>query len=92
MNSIRWTKGICWMLPASLVRIAVEKCILSTIKVPTVWNTSSQIIKKNNTTTQKKASGWFSPMLFLFFGWVSMRLELWPTACYDAEEELLRMR
>lgn len=66
MNSIRWTKGICWMLPASLVRIAVEKCILSTIKVPTVWNTSSQIIKKNNTTTQKKASGWFSPMLFLF--------------------------
>ena len=53
------------MLPASLVRIAVEKCILSTIKVPTVWNTSSQIIKKNNTTTQKKASGWFSPMLFL---------------------------
>jgi hypothetical protein len=65
MNSIRWTKGICWMRLASLVKIAVEKCILSTIKVPTEWNTNCQIIKKNNTTTQKKASGWFFPDAFL---------------------------
>lgn len=50
---------------ASLVKIAVEKCILSTIKVPTEWNTNCQIIKKNNTTTQKKASGWFFPDAFL---------------------------
>lgn len=49
----------------SLVKIAVEKCILSTIKVPTEWNTNCQIIKKNNTTTQKKASGWFFPDAFL---------------------------
>jgi hypothetical protein len=53
------------MLLASLVRIAVEKCILSTIKVPTECNTNCQIIKKNNTTTQKKASGWFFPDAFL---------------------------
>ena len=65
LKDSRWTKGICSMPLDSLVRIAVEKCILSTIEVPTVWNTSSQIIKNNNTTTQKKASGCFSPMLFL---------------------------
>ena len=92
MNLIFGMKVIYLMRLDSLVKIVVERCTRNTTKVPTVWNINYQIIKNNNTTTQKKASGCFSPMLFLFFGWVSMRLELWPTACYDAEEELLRMR
>jgi hypothetical protein len=46
----------------------VERCTRNTTKVPTVWNINYQIIKNNNTTTQKKASGCFSPMLFLALG------------------------
>ena len=65
MNSTCGMKGIYRMHPDSLAKIVVEKCILNTIKVPTVWNINYQIIKKNDATTQKKASGWFSPMLFL---------------------------
>ena len=28
--------------------------------------------------------------IFAFLGKVSVQLELWPAACYDANEELLR--
>jgi len=65
MNLIYGMKGIYLMRLDSLAKIVVERCIRNTTKVPTVWNINYQIIKNNNTTTQKKASGWFSPMLFL---------------------------
>ena len=65
MNLIFGMKVIYLMRLDSLVKIVVERCTRNTTKVPTVWNINYQIIKNNNTTTQKKASGWFSPMLFL---------------------------
>lgn len=66
MNLIFGMKVIYLMRLDSLVKIVVERCTRNTTKVPTVWNINYQIIKNNNTTTQKKASGCFSPMLFLF--------------------------
>ena len=66
MNLIFGMKVIYLMRLDSLVIIVVESCTRNTTKVPTVWNINYQIIKNNNTTTQKKASGCFSPMLFLF--------------------------
>ena len=65
MNLIFGMKVIYLMRLDSLVKIVVERCTRNTTKVPTVWNINYQIIKNNNTTTQKKASGCFSPMLFL---------------------------
>lgn len=65
MNLIFGMKVIYLMRLDSLVEIVVERCTRNTTKVPTVWNINYQIIKNNNTTTQKKASGCFSPMLFL---------------------------
>ena len=65
MNLIFGMKVIYLMRLDSLVKIVVERCTRNTTKVPTVWNIIYQIIKNNNTTTQKKASGCFSPMLFL---------------------------
>ncbi len=66
MNLIFGMKVIYLMRLDSLVKIVVERCTRNTTKVPTVWNINYQIIKNNNTTTQKKASGCFSPMLFLY--------------------------
>jgi hypothetical protein len=37
----------------------VERCTRNTTKVPTVWNINYQIIKNNNTTTQKRHRGVF---------------------------------
>lgn len=67
MNLIFGMKVIYLMRLDSLVKIVVERCTRNTTKVPTVWNINYQIIKNNDTTTQKKASGCFSPMLFLIF-------------------------
>ena len=74
MNLIFGMKGIYLMLLDSLVKIVVERCTRNTPKVPTVWNINYQIIKNNNTTTQKKASGCFSPMLFLGYTPFNRRL------------------
>jgi hypothetical protein len=52
-------KGIYLMRLDSLAKIVVERCTRNTTKALTVWNTNYQIIKNNNTTTQKKASGGF---------------------------------
>lgn len=65
MNLICGMKVIYLMRLDLLAKIVVERCTRNTTKVPTVWNINYQIIKNNNTTTQKKASGCFSPMLFL---------------------------
>ena len=59
MNLIFGMKVIYLMRLDSLVKIVVERCTRNTTKVPTVWNINYQIIKNNNTTTQKKASGCF---------------------------------
>lgn len=69
MNLIFGMKVIYLMRLDSLVKIVVERCTRNTTKVPTVWNINYQIIKNNNTTTQKKASGCFSPMLFLLYSY-----------------------
>ena len=65
MNLIFGMKVIYLMRLDSLVKIVVERCTRNTTKVPTVWNINYQIIKNNNTTTQKKGIGVFFPDAFL---------------------------
>ena len=67
MNLIFGMKVIYLMRLDSLVKIVVERCTRNTTKVPTVWNINYQIIKNNNTTTQKKGIGVFFPDAFLIF-------------------------
>ena len=87
MNLIFGMKVIYLMRLDSLVKIVVERCTRNTTKVPTVWNINYQIIKNNNTTTQKKASGCFSPMLFLrFFGDHSQLLILFPKQLHSIQK------
>lgn len=59
MNLIFGMKVIYLMRLDSLVKIVVERCTRNTTKVPTVWNINYQIIKNNNTTTQKRHRGVF---------------------------------
>ena len=59
MNLICGMKVIYLMRRDSLVKIVVERCTRNTTKVPTVWNINYQIIKNNNTTTQKRHRGVF---------------------------------
>ena len=65
MNLIFGMKVIYLMRLDSLVKIVAERCTRNTTKVPTVWNINYQIIKNNNTTTQKKGIGVFFPDAFL---------------------------
>ena len=67
MNLIFGMKVIYLMRLDSLVKIVVERCTRNTTKVPTVWNINYQIIKNNNTTTQKKGIGVFFPDAFLIY-------------------------
>ncbi len=67
MNLIFGMKVIYLMRLDSLVKIVVERCTRNTTKVPTVWNINYQIIKNNNTTTQKRHRGVF-PRCFSYLG------------------------
>ena len=66
MNLIFGMKVIYLMRLDSLVKIVVERCTRNTTKVPTVWNINYQIIKNNNTTTQKRHRGVF-PRCFSYW-------------------------
>ena len=68
MNLIFGMKVIYLMRLDSLVKIVVERCTRNTTKVPTVWNINYQIIKNNNTTTQKRHRGVF-PRCFSYGDW-----------------------
>ena len=85
MNLIFGMKVIYLMRLDSLVKIVVERCTRNTTKVPTVWNINYQIIKNNNTTTQKKGIGVFFPDAFLiFYPWLRVLLALLLRFCWLA--------
>ena len=82
MNLIFGMKVIYLMRLDSLVKIVAERCTRNTTKVPTVWNINYQIIKNNNTTTQKKGIGVFFPDAFLNAGCLMFVRELRSTVIF----------
>lgn len=73
MNLIFGMKVIYLMRLDSLVKIVVERCTRNTTKVPTVWNINYQIIKNNNTTTQKRHRGVFPRCFSYLIGCILLR-------------------
>lgn len=83
MNLIFGMKVIYLMRLDSLVKIVVERCTRNTTKVPTVWNINYQIIKNNNTTTQKRHRGVF-PRCFSYIENCSLSYNITSEFIYES--------